>query len=125
MKTSNYGLESALMMITAFLGLVSMLWREAILLGALWLIPLGIIQVGHSVVIASAYWNKENIRRMIIIYWCGVALNFIFMFVANAFFFSGDFELVYLLIFPLMLSFFLWYITYIFKTRPVTDKQDI
>lgn len=119
MKRSNYIFESVLIAITALLGLIAFFSTDAILLGALWLIVLGALQVFHSIILAVNYWLNEGVRKSIIIYWCGVALNFILLFIGNETITSNNIEMVTLLVFPLMLAIYLWYISYAYRLKPV------
>ena len=122
MKRSNYIFESVLMAITALLGFIALFSTEAILLGALWLIPLGALQVFHSIFIAANYWSNEGVQKSIFIYWCGVALNFAIMFFRNEMTSSNNIEMVTILIFPLMLAIYLWYITFAYRVKPVAPE---
>lgn len=122
MKRSNYIFESVLIAITALLGVIALLSEEAILLGALWLIPLGALQVFHSIFIAANYWSNEAVQKSIIIYWCGVALNFVIMFIGNETTSSNNIEMVTILLFPLMLAIYLWWITYAYRVKTVASE---
>ena len=118
MKRSNYIFESVLIIITAVLGFAALFSLDATILGALWLIVLGTLQVVHSLILGASYWSNENIKKSIIIYWCGVALNFSIMLIGNVFTRSDNVEIATILIFPLVLALYLWYITYTYKIKP-------
>jgi hypothetical protein len=119
MKRSNYIFESVLIAITALAGFIALFSFDGTILGALWLIVLGTLQIFHSIIIGANYWSHEGVQKSIIIYWCGVALNFIIMFLGNTLTRSNNIEMVTMLIFPLMLAVYLWWITYAYRVKPV------
>jgi len=112
MKRSNFLFESVLMAVTAVLAFSALISEEAVFLGALWLIILGTLQVVHSLILGACYWLNERIRKSIIFYWIGVAVNFGVMFTGNRTILSDSVTLITVLIFPLILAAYLWYITY-------------
>ena len=122
MKRSNYIFESVLIAITALLGFIAFFPTDAIFLGALWLIVLGALQVVHSLIVGINYWSNEGVQKSIIIYWCGVALNFIIILIGNKTTLSNNMEMVTILIFPLMLAVYLWWITYAYRVKPVAEE---
>jgi hypothetical protein len=121
MKRSNYIFESVLIAITAVLGFAALFSFDATILGALWLIVLGTLQVVHSLILGASYWSNEAIQKSIIIYWCGVALNFSVMLIGNVITHSDNIEIATILIFPLILALYLWYITYTCRVKPMTE----
>jgi hypothetical protein len=121
MKRSNYIFESVLIAITALAGFIALFSFDGTILGALWLIVLGVLQVVHSLVVAINYWSHAGVQKSIFIYWCGVALNFIIMFLGTTMTRTNNIEMVTMLIFPLMLAVYLWWITYAYKIKPVTE----
>ena len=123
MKRSNYIFESVLIAITAVLGFAALFSFDAVILGALWLIVLGTLQVVHSLILGASYWSNEAIQKSIIIYWCGVALNFSIMLIGNAITDSNNVEIATILIFPLVLALYLWYITYTYKIKPIVEAN--
>ena len=121
MKRSNYIFESVLIAITALLGFVTLFTFDAIILGGLWLFVLGALQVVHSLIVGINYWSNEGIQKSIIIYWCGVVLNFIIMLIGNETTLYNNMEIVTILVFPLMLAVYLWWITYAYRIKPVAE----
>ena len=121
MKRSNYIFESVLIAITALLGLIAFFSTDAIFLGALWLIVLGVLQVVHSMIVGINYWSAEGIQKSIIIYWGGVVLNFMIMLIGNKTTLYNNAEMITILIFPLMLAVYLWWIMYAYRLKPVAE----
>lgn len=121
MKRSNYIFESVLIAITALLGLIAFFSTDAVFLGALWLIVLGVLQVVHSMIVGINYWSTEGIQKSIIIYWCGVVLNFMIMLIGNKTTLYNNAEMITILIFPLILAVYLWWIMYAYRVKPVTE----
>ncbi len=121
MKRSNFVFESVLIGITAALGFNSLLSSDAIFLGALWLIVLGVLQVVHSLILGAFYWYDQRIQKSIIIYWCGVALNFSIMYIGKETATSGNVEIITIIIFPLMLALYLWYITFTYRVKSIAE----
>ena len=121
MKRSNYIFESVLIAITALLGLIAFFSTDAIFLGALWLIVLGVLQVVHSMIVGINYWSAEGIQKSIIIYWGGVVLNFMIMLIGNKTTLYNNAEMITILIFPLMLAVYLWWIMYAYRVKPVAE----
>lgn len=122
MKRSNYIFESVLIVITAVLGFAALFSFDAVILGALWVIALGALQVIHSLILAASYWSNEAIQKSIIIYWCGVALNFSLMLIGNAITDSENVEMATILVFPLILALYLWYITCTYRAKPAAGE---
>ena len=122
MKRSNYIFESVLIAITALAGFIALFSFDGTILGALWLIVLGVLQVVHSLVVGINYWSHAGIQKSIFIYWCGVALNFAIMFFGNTMTRTNNIEMVTMLIFPLMLSVYLWWIMYAYKIKPAKEE---
>ena len=94
---------------------------DAIFLGALWLIVLGVLQVVHSMIVGINYWSAEGIQKSIIIYWGGVVLNFMIMLIGNKTTLYNNAEMITILIFPLMLAVYLWWIMYAYRVKPVAE----
>ncbi len=122
MKRSNFIFESVLMVISLLLGIACIFSDDAFFLAILWLIPLGALQVIHALILTVNYWTNSAIKKLLIVYWVGVVLNFSIMLISDNL--PGkDWEMLTIGVLPLMLAFFLWLITFIYKDNPAQKKQ--
>ena len=122
MNKGHLWFESVLISITFVMGLGTLLTSQTPssefgLMAALWLIALGVLQVFHSLFIGLNNWDHKEIRKSISLYWCGVALNFMVMFLNHV---SYNLEAIFIgtiLVFPLFLAISLWFITYKYQLQ--------
>jgi hypothetical protein len=133
MKGYHFIIETVLFAFTFILGISIGITREdGIIFMMMWWAAFGALQVLHSLALGLRYWKDEHVRKSIIRYWCGGAINFLIIGVEATFVtyrsepIFKSLDNIYLLtwiIFPVILALYLWYITWRFrqKEKPAED----
>lgn len=124
---SHFIFQAVLMSITLIAGIIIIIDKDYILMGAVWLFILGVLQVLHSFILGVMYRKEKRLIEFLLVYWflSFTDLLLLFFVTQNQ---LGDF-LFYVLIpaVPLGLAIYFWATTYIFykiKLPPVlTDQQ--
>ena len=124
MRKGHFIFETVLAIITAIFGLVALVSSmnsatpsDSVYLGALWLLVLGIAQVIHSFIMGGLFWRHLHIRKYLFIYWALSALDLIALYVNDETSNNSNLEALTILVFPLCLTAYLWFISYrVWKT---------
>jgi len=122
MKKGHFIFESILLGITAVIGFIALVSSDWVLIFAAWLIPLGALQVIHSIFIAANYWTYKRVPDCLTIYWILSALDLLLLY-----FGLTVLELT-VFAFALLLAVYLLGITYYFKQgaeQPADPVKDL
>jgi hypothetical protein len=117
MKAGHFYFELLLMLITLVAGITFTMPGNDGIVSLIWLFLLGVFQVIHSLVIGFTYRNNKKISDALALYWSGVIIDFILIFI-NAVFWNKDLPFViHFIILPLLLAVYLFGITYYFSQK--------
>jgi hypothetical protein len=121
MKAGHLVFESILIAITLYLGLDFIFTGEDGLGFAAWMQVLGVSQVGHAVWITTI--KDTRIRKWISIYWIGTLTDLFVLFALYPVLSTGILLWFFFPVLPLMLAFFLWFITFHFRRRKTAENN--
>jgi hypothetical protein len=125
MKTDNLKFESILLILTTLFSFDIFIYPNLsdITFFLFWLWILSIVQIFHSLFIGAFYWKIYRIRICLIIYWVSIVLECVLLKFLLPQKNNDCIDIVVIFIFPLLISLFMWFITFYFRRRKIVTKQ--